>query len=145
MDATLHEDGRELDLGCGFDDFSESARVDWFETHPEAAAAAAEPAARRVLLQRAFLDAGFAPLADEWWHFELGTARWAREGGGRATLDAAAGGPGVCPVTGVPGRVAPARLAARSRGIACFAGGLREKKDRNPRGSLSWRGVPQPP
>ena len=94
VDATLHEGGDELDLGCAFDDFSERARVDFFVLHPPAPADAAGSAAagHRALLQRAFRAAGFAPLAEEWWHFEHGTARWARLHGEKPVLTRVLGG-----------------------------------------------------
>jgi D-alanyl-D-alanine dipeptidase len=73
LDITiLDEDGRELDMGTGFDDLSE-------RSHP-----AREPqllargeltllqVANRQLLRDAMAQAGFRGIASEWWHFDCG-------------------------------------------------------------------------
>jgi D-alanyl-D-alanine dipeptidase len=53
-----------LDMGAGFDCFDESA-------HIHAGGLSASERAHRMLLQDLFVQAGFAPYPDEWWHFTL--------------------------------------------------------------------------
>jgi D-alanyl-D-alanine dipeptidase len=73
VDVTLRDaDGRELDMGTGFDDLS-------LCSHP-----ALEPqllargeitpqhVAHRQLLRDAMAHAGWAGIASEWWHFDCG-------------------------------------------------------------------------
>lgn len=52
--------GRELKMGTAFDTFAPGART---------ANAVGEAAANRQRLRRAMEADGFAPLAEEWWHF----------------------------------------------------------------------------
>ena len=54
-----------LDMGTGFDCFDETA-------HIHAGGLSASERAHRMLLQELFVQAGFAPYPDEWWHFTLG-------------------------------------------------------------------------
>ena len=56
-------DSAALDMGTGYDCFDEMA-------HVHANVAAAERA-NRMFLQHTFVNAGFKPYADEWWHFTL--------------------------------------------------------------------------
>jgi zinc D-Ala-D-Ala dipeptidase len=60
--ALADQDGAPVTLPTKFDDFSEAAHRD----HALAGAAGAE--ARR--LEQAMTDAGWKPLATEWWHFD---------------------------------------------------------------------------
>ena len=53
-----------LDFGSGYDCFSPMS-------HPDASAPNPQARANRLLLRTLMLDAGFAPLATEWWHFTL--------------------------------------------------------------------------
>lgn len=63
VDVTLADArGRELQMPTNYDDFSARAHAN----------ASAAPAARRnrALLRAAMTNAGFKPLATEWWHFD---------------------------------------------------------------------------
>jgi D-alanyl-D-alanine dipeptidase len=64
VDCTLVElaTGRELRMGTAFDTFSPASHT---------AAATGEEAANRQRLVRAMAAAGFANLAEEWWHFSF--------------------------------------------------------------------------
>jgi D-alanyl-D-alanine dipeptidase len=53
-----------LDFGTGYDCFSEAS-------HPSFQNIPAQAKANRLLLQSLMVDAGFAPLDTEWWHFTL--------------------------------------------------------------------------
>jgi D-alanyl-D-alanine dipeptidase len=76
IDCTLTIDGVRLGLGTSFDDF-----------RPRAAAAAleADPGPERELRRLLYWHLraeGFVVLTHEWWHFEVGTRRWAAITGG---------------------------------------------------------------
>lgn len=63
VDLTIvDEHGREVEMPTGFDDFSRRAWAD-AKTTPVAAG-------NRALLRAIMLEAGFAPIRTEWWHFE---------------------------------------------------------------------------
>lgn len=67
VDLTLVDltDGREVDMGSGFDLFGE-------RSHAEYTAGLTEEQIRhRRLLRETMLSHGFRPLAEEWWHFTL--------------------------------------------------------------------------
>lgn len=66
VDLTLVDSASaaELDMGTVFDYFGPAS---W----PESPAVATQARANRLLLQMLMRDAGFLPLAEEWWHFTL--------------------------------------------------------------------------
>jgi D-alanyl-D-alanine dipeptidase len=66
VDLTLldMETGKEVDMGSPFDLFSELS-------HPDSRAVTQEQYDNRMLLRRAMLRNGFAPIDCEWWHFAL--------------------------------------------------------------------------
>lgn len=67
VDLTLVDmmTGREIDMGCGFDFFSELSHSDRIEGLTE------EQLNNRMILQRAMVENGFKPHPKEWWHFTL--------------------------------------------------------------------------
>ena len=67
VDLTLVDmvTGREVDMGCGFDFFSELSHSDRVEGLSE------EHLNNRLTLRKAMLDNGFKPHPKEWWHFTL--------------------------------------------------------------------------
>jgi D-alanyl-D-alanine dipeptidase len=71
VDCTLTYDGRPLALGTGYDDFTPLAHAASFEDQP------GHVRQLRRLLFWTMVGAGFVVLANEWWHFEFGTRRWA--------------------------------------------------------------------
>jgi zinc D-Ala-D-Ala dipeptidase len=71
VDLSLTFDGTPLALGTGFDDFTDAARSDSWESTP-----GPDRELRRMLYWR-MRDADFVLLDCEWWHFEFGTRRWA--------------------------------------------------------------------
>ena len=66
VDLTLLDmkTGKELDMGSPFDLFSEVS-------HPDCRTITEEQYENRMLLRRAMLRNGFAPIDCEWWHFAL--------------------------------------------------------------------------
>ena len=59
--------GKELDMGTGYDDFSEKAHHNFQELSNEILA-------NRNLLRSLLLEAGFVPFETEWWHYSLPNA-----------------------------------------------------------------------
>ncbi len=73
----LDPDGHELDMGCGFDDFTELAYTRALDSHGELQAARDN----RHLLLSVMQEAGFTNYEAEWWHYDFGDSFWARETG----------------------------------------------------------------
>lgn len=74
IDLTLAriDDGTCLDMGVGFDDFSNLSETDAFE----ADGMDETVRANRRILYYAMVDAGFTNLPSECWHFEYGDRNW---------------------------------------------------------------------
>lgn len=62
VDLTLEENGREVDMGSGYDEFTERSVFD-------AAGIGARQRANRALLREVMQGAKFVPYEGEWWHF----------------------------------------------------------------------------
>lgn len=77
VDLTLTHRGRPLALGTDFDALVPEAALDWFETSSDGSPGAELVRRLRRLLAAALLGAGYAPLAEEWWHWSFGDQRWA--------------------------------------------------------------------
>ena len=72
VDLTIIDlNGRELDMGCGFDSFEESAHTAYFEQVTNATVKN-----NRRLLYWAMIKAGFTNLPSEWWHYDYGDSFW---------------------------------------------------------------------
>ena len=72
VDITLvDKDGKELDMGTGFDDFSPKAHLD-------ALGLSETVKKNRALLREVMERNGFKPLQTEWWHFD--DADWEKYG-----------------------------------------------------------------
>ena len=67
VDLTIVDmrDGREVDMGCGFDFFGELSHA----AHTEGLTDA--QIQNRLILRKAMTENGFRTLATEWWHFSL--------------------------------------------------------------------------
>jgi D-alanyl-D-alanine dipeptidase len=63
VDITLARDGQYLDMGTGYDEFSNKA-------HANAQGLSAEQRQNRALLRDIMTKQGFTQLAFEWWHFD---------------------------------------------------------------------------
>jgi D-alanyl-D-alanine dipeptidase len=75
-------------MGCLFDDVSEIAHVDYFETRQDLGLALSNDEARknRRLLYWLMVEAGFAANPTEWWHYGYGELMWARLTGAPAAF-----------------------------------------------------------
>lgn len=69
-------DGKELDMGCGFDEFTDRAWTAYYE--PGEAGDGVNEAARdnRRMLYNVMTEVGFTNFPSEWWHFDYGDEKW---------------------------------------------------------------------
>jgi D-alanyl-D-alanine dipeptidase len=73
LDITiLDEQGRELDMGTGFDDMTELSHPALEEGFLVAGKLTATQVQNRRLLREAMNQAGFVGIRTEWWHFDCG-------------------------------------------------------------------------
>lgn len=73
LDITLLDvEGRELDMGTGFDDMTELSHPALEEGFLLAGKLSEDQLANRRLLREAMLQAGFRGINTEWWHFDCG-------------------------------------------------------------------------
>ena len=88
VDLTIiDEDGNELNMGCGFDEFTDRAWVDYYELikagdidpktgEPTTQEQIDECAKNRRLLYNVMIEAGFTNFPSEWWHYDFGDEKW---------------------------------------------------------------------
>ena len=73
LDITIvGPDGRELDMGTGFDDLSERSHPALELAMLERGEITAQQVEHRRLLRGAMFQAGFFGINSEWWHFDCG-------------------------------------------------------------------------
>jgi zinc D-Ala-D-Ala dipeptidase len=73
LDITiLDENGRELDMGTGFDDMTELSHPKLEERFVGEGKLSDAQRANRLLLREAMNQAGFVGINTEWWHFDCG-------------------------------------------------------------------------
>lgn len=68
--SVIDRQGRELDMGAGFDDFREIAAPKLEDQFLAAGMLTAEQIANRRILRSAMEGAGFIQLPHEWWHYD---------------------------------------------------------------------------
>jgi zinc D-Ala-D-Ala dipeptidase len=72
LDATLIDpQGRELDMGSGFDEMTELSHPKLEAKHLTTGELAPTQQRNRELLRRVLGHGGFQGIANEWWHFEM--------------------------------------------------------------------------
>ena len=80
LDATLVDaDGRELDMGSGFDEMTELSHPQHEARHVASGALPTVAVENRRRLRDALAAGGFQGIANEWWHFELLDRRHVRQ------------------------------------------------------------------
>lgn len=69
-------DGKELDMGCEFDEFTDRAWTTYYE--PGEAGDGVNTVARdnRRMLYNVMTKVGFTNFPAEWWHFDYGNEKW---------------------------------------------------------------------
>nr|MBQ8251870.1 M15 family metallopeptidase [Lachnospiraceae bacterium] len=68
----LDAQGRELDMGTKFDEFSDRTHTAYYESERNI-----EVRQNRRLLYHIMTEAGFTNLPSEWWHYDYGNRFWA--------------------------------------------------------------------
>jgi D-alanyl-D-alanine dipeptidase len=80
LDITiLDEEGRELDMGTGFDDLTEKSHPALEQKLLERGEITLEQIANRQLLRDAMSQAGFQGISTEWWHYDCGDRNVVRQ------------------------------------------------------------------
>jgi D-alanyl-D-alanine dipeptidase len=80
LDITiLDEDGRELDMGTGFDDMTALSHPALEARFLASGELLAAQVANRQLLRDAMFQAGFVGINTEWWHFDCGDRNLVRQ------------------------------------------------------------------
>lgn len=73
LDITLLDpEGRELDMGTGFDDMTDLSHPALEEGFLAAGRLTGQQVANRRLLREAMFQAGYVGIRTEWWHFDCG-------------------------------------------------------------------------
>ena len=87
-------DGKELDMGCGFDEFSERSWTRYYE--PGEAGGGVSDTARdnRRMLFNVMTEAGFTNFPAEWWHYDYGDEKWGLYTGNAPIYGGNLNGPG---------------------------------------------------
>ena len=74
VDLTVADkNGKELDMGTGFDSFYENSHTAFYEVHADMNETAKE---NRRLLYEVMVSCGFTNLPTEWWHYDFGDSFW---------------------------------------------------------------------
>ncbi|MBL8048052.1 MAG: hypothetical protein JNJ45_05165 [Chthonomonas sp.] len=68
--------GEPVDVGTSMDDAHDLSLTSALEREP-----LGEPGRMRRVLYHAMIGAGFVNYPNEWWHYEYGTIRWAKQTG----------------------------------------------------------------
>ncbi|MBA2675686.1 M15 family metallopeptidase [Ramlibacter sp.] len=72
LDATLIDaQGRELDMGSGFDEMTELSHPRLEAQHLATGALTPAQHRNRLLLRRVMVHSGFNGIDNEWWHFDM--------------------------------------------------------------------------
>ncbi len=72
LDVTLVDaDGRELDMGSGFDEMIELSHPQLEAKHLETGELTKTQVRHRALLRHTLLQSGFQGINNEWWHFDM--------------------------------------------------------------------------
>jgi D-alanyl-D-alanine dipeptidase len=80
LDITLVDaEGRELDMGTGFDDMTELSHPRLEARFLASGELTPAQAANRQLLRDAMFQAGFVGINTEWWHFDCGDRNLVRQ------------------------------------------------------------------
>ena len=117
LDVTLSLEGTLLDMGSHYGDRSERSRRDYFAGQSPITQADRRASYYRGHLRAAMEHAGFVSRELAWWHFEIGTAQWAREKDRSVLLDRVLAPP---PLEGPAVRppIVPDRYSAWQSGVS---------------------------
>ena len=77
VDLTIiDKDGNEVDMGCGFDEFTDRAWTTYYEPDSEFDGDNDVARDNRRMLYNIMIDTGFTNFPSEWWHFDYGDEKW---------------------------------------------------------------------
>jgi D-alanyl-D-alanine dipeptidase len=76
IDLTIGTESGPLNMGTGFDDFSEKSRMDAYEHLADPSETEKEIRDNRRLLKTIMEEAGFTNYEEEWWHYDYGNQSW---------------------------------------------------------------------
>ncbi|MCO7125467.1 M15 family metallopeptidase [Sporolactobacillus shoreicorticis] len=79
IDLTLANDKGWLEMGTGFDDFTNEAYLDFYEGKDHLSDRQKVARENRRMLKKMMVDNGFVANLSEWWHYSYGERSWARE------------------------------------------------------------------
>lgn len=77
IDLTIGGPAGLLDMGTDFDDFTSSARTDFYENLPTYTQTDQIIRNNRRWLYHLMYQFGFVNYTEEWWHYDFGNIRWA--------------------------------------------------------------------
>ena len=69
-------DGRELDMGCEFDEFTDRAWTAYYEDGEKGEGENDSARDNRRMLYNVMTHVGFTNFPAEWWHFDYGDEKW---------------------------------------------------------------------
>lgn len=78
IDLTLADEKGWIDMGTGFDDFTNKANLDYFESDQKLADTDREIRDNRRYLKKLMEEEDFVYNPTEWWHYSFGDRAWAR-------------------------------------------------------------------
>ena len=78
VDVTILHKGKPLDMGAGFDEFSEMSHIDNEDVNLKNGKLSKEAYDNRQVLRNAMKKAGFGTYRCEWWHFQHYTKQYMR-------------------------------------------------------------------
>lgn len=81
VDLTIIKNGKDLDMGTVFDEFSVAAHTNYFKDKRPRVKAHQEVHENRMILLKSLQNVGFINYSHEWWHFSYGDQMWADKKG----------------------------------------------------------------
>lgn len=78
IDLTIADEKGWIDMGTGFDDFTDKASSDYYESDQELAETDRKIRDNRRYLKKLMEEEDFVYNPTEWWHYSFGERAWAR-------------------------------------------------------------------
>ena len=81
IDITLIKDGKDIDMGCSFDEFSVRSYTNYYKDKNSTIHN------NRMILYNCMIKAGFTNIETEFWHYDYGNRNWSKETGNDILFD----------------------------------------------------------
>ena len=81
IDITLIKDGKDVDMGCSFDEFSVRSYTNYYQDKDSFIHN------NRMILYNCMIKAGFTNIETEFWHYDYGNRSWAKKTGNDILFD----------------------------------------------------------